>query len=67
MTATSDSQLNQVNLGAVGALVGAIQERPSAAETTWSAEVRWTGAFRSEAAVRGFAPITSDEPRTQPG
>jgi uncharacterized OsmC-like protein len=62
MTATSDGQLNQVNLGAVGALVGAIQERPSAAETTWSAEVRWTGAFRSEAAVRGFAPIISDEP-----
>ena len=62
MTTTSDGQLNQVNLGAVGALVGAIQESPSAAETTWSAEVRWTGAFRSEAAVRGFAPITSDEP-----
>ena len=62
MTATSNGQLNQVNLGAVGALVGAIQESPSAAETTWSAEVRWTGAFRSEATVRKFAPIASDEP-----
>ena len=62
MTATSSDQLNQVNLDAVGALVGAIQESPSAAETTWSAEVRWTGAFRSEATVREFAPITSDEP-----
>jgi len=59
---TTDDQLNQVNLDAVGALVDTIQQRPSAAETTWSAEVRWTGAFRSEAAVRGFAPITSDEP-----
>ena len=56
MTATSDGQLNQVNLGAVGALVGAIQESPSAAETTWSAEVRWTGAFRSEAAADRHAP-----------
>src|ERR1700722_14187706 len=62
MTATSSDQLNQVNLGAVGALVGAIQESPSAAETTWSAEVRWTGAFRSEATVREFAPVASDEP-----
>jgi uncharacterized OsmC-like protein len=62
MTTTTDGQLNQVNLGAVGALVDAIKQSPSAAETTWSAEVRWTGAFRSEAAVRDFAPIPSDEP-----
>jgi uncharacterized OsmC-like protein len=59
---TTEGQLNQVDMGAVGALVDAIQQSPSAAETTWSAEVRWTGAFRSEAAVRSFAPITSDEP-----
>jgi uncharacterized OsmC-like protein len=62
MTTTADGQLNQVNLGAVGALVDNIQKSPSAAETNWSAEVRWTGAFRSEASVRGFAPIASDEP-----
>jgi uncharacterized OsmC-like protein len=60
---TTGAQLNQVDLGAVGALIDKIKQRPSAAETTWSAEVRWTGAFRSEAAVRGFAPIASDEPR----
>jgi uncharacterized OsmC-like protein len=59
---TTDGQLNQVDLDAVGALVDAIQQQPSAAETTWSTEVRWTGAFRSEASVRSFAPITSDEP-----
>jgi uncharacterized OsmC-like protein len=63
MTTTSDDQLNQVDLGAVGALVEKIRQRPSAAHTTWSAEVRWTGAFRSEATVRSFAPIPSDEPR----
>src|SRR5271156_630843 len=62
MTTTTDGQLNQVNLGAVGALVDTIQKSPSAAETKWSAEVRWTGAFRSEAVVREFAPIASDEP-----
>ena len=62
MTATTDGQLNQVNLDAVSALVDTIQERPEAAETTWAAEVRWTGAFRSEASVRGFTPIASDEP-----
>ncbi|HUF85584.1 MAG TPA: OsmC family protein, partial [Acidimicrobiia bacterium] len=32
------------------------------AATTWSASVRWTGSFRSEATVREFAPIPSDEP-----
>ena len=66
MTTSTDgqlTQLNEVDLGAVGALVDKIKQRPSAAHTTWSAEVRWTGAFRSEATVRGFAPIPSDEPR----
>jgi len=63
MTTTADGQLNQVNLGAVGALVDKIKQRPSAAETKWSAEVRWTGAFRSEATVRSFAPVASDEPK----
>jgi uncharacterized OsmC-like protein len=62
MTTTTDGQLNQVDLDAVGALVDAIKQRPSAAHTTWSAEVRWTGAFRSEATVRSFAPVASDEP-----
>jgi uncharacterized OsmC-like protein len=63
MTTTTDGQLNQVDLGAVSALVNKIRQRPSAAQTTWCAEVRWTGAFRSEAVIRGFAPIASDEPR----
>lgn len=67
MTTTADGQLNQVDLGTVGALVDAIKERPEAAQTTWSAEVRWTGAFRSEAVVRSFAPVISDEPATLGG
>ncbi len=67
MTMTTGGHLNLVDLGALGALVEKIRQRPSAAQTTWSAEVRWTGAFRSEAAVRRFAPIASDEPRGMGG
>ena len=67
MTTATGGHLNQVDLGAVGALVEKIRQRPSAAQKTWSAEVRWTGAFRSEAVVRGFAPIASDEPRGMGG
>ena len=63
MTTTTDGQLHQVDPGAVSALADKIRQRPSAALTTWSAEVRWTGACRSEARIRGFAPIASDEPR----
>jgi uncharacterized OsmC-like protein len=64
---TTHGHLNQVDLGAVGALAEKIRQRPSAGQTTWSAEVRWTGAYRSEAAVRKFAPIASDEPRGMGG
>ncbi|MGH3150392.1 MAG: OsmC family protein [Streptosporangiaceae bacterium] len=67
MTTTPDRQLNDVDLGAVGALVDKIKGRPAAAQTTWSAEVRWTGAFRSEAAIRAFAPVASDEPKGMGG
>jgi uncharacterized OsmC-like protein len=67
MTTTTDGHLNQVDLNAVAALVDKIRQRPTAAQTTWSAEVRWTGAFRSEAAVRKFAPVASDEPRGMGG
>ena len=67
MTTTTDGQLNEVDLNAVGALVEAIKQDSSAAQTTWSAEVHWTGAFRSEAAVRDFAPVASDEPNALGG
>jgi uncharacterized OsmC-like protein len=57
------NQINQVDLGAVSALVDKIKQRPQDAVITYSADVRWTGAFRSEASIRRFAPIPSDEPR----
>jgi uncharacterized OsmC-like protein len=62
MSVHSAIHLNDVDLGAVTGLVGAIQERPEAAATSWSAEVTWSGGFRSEARVRAFAPVPSDEP-----
>ena len=61
--ASIEPALNGVDLAAVGALVGKIQETPAAASTVWSAEVTWTGAFTSQAKIRDFAPIPSDEPR----
>jgi uncharacterized OsmC-like protein len=62
MSVNSSTRLNDVDLEAVTSLVGAIQDQPEAANTTWSAEVRWGGGFRSEALVREFAPLPSDEP-----
>lgn len=62
MTAETQTQLNDVDLAAVGALVAAIQADPAKARTTWAAHVTWNGAFRSQARVRGFAPVPSDEP-----
>ncbi len=59
MTTTTDGQLNQVDLGAVGTLIGTIKQQPSAAQTTWSAEIRWTGAFRSEAELHRKVAATS--------
>lgn len=59
---TSTTTLNDVNLGAVGDLVSAIQQEPTKAATTWSATVDWKGGFRSESKSREFDPIQSDEP-----
>lgn len=59
---TTTSRLNQVDIETVGALIGAIQEEKEKAQTVWSAEVSWTGGFRSEARVRDFDPVQSDEP-----
>jgi len=59
---TQTTRLNDVNIEAVGALVGAIQEDSKKADTVWKAEVSWKGGFASEARIREFAPIPSDEP-----
>ncbi len=55
-------KLNNVNIDAITGLVAHIQTAPQAAQTTWKIDVEWKGAFTSEARVRDFAPIRSDEP-----
>ena len=62
MSISASAALNNVDLSAVAALAEAIRSDPDVAATTWAAEVHWTGGFQSEARVRGFAPLASDEP-----
>ncbi|MEM9746264.1 MAG: OsmC family protein [Actinomycetota bacterium] len=62
-TATaSTTRLNDVDIDAVAGLAGKIQSEPDVAATTWRASVEWTGGFRSQATVREFSPVPSDEP-----
>ena len=67
MTNDSSNLLNEVDIDAVADLVGKIQEEPDVAATKWNAVVKWKGGFRSEATIREFAPIASDEPGTLGG
>ncbi len=62
MATTVTTTLNDVNMNAVAGLAEKIQQEPGVADTEWCAKVNWKGGFRSEARVRDFAPITSDEP-----
>lgn len=59
---TSTKNLNEVNLAALGELIAAIKDAPDNADTVWRATVEWKGGFRSEARIREFDPIPSDEP-----
>ncbi len=61
-TSNAVDALNGVDLAAITALVDDVQTTPEAGATTWQASVTWSGAFRSQANVRGFDPIASDEP-----
>ena len=58
---------NGVDLHAVAALVDTVRCTPAASATTWRADVIWDGGFRSAAHIRGFDPVTSDEPSTLGG
>lgn len=59
---TTTTNLNEVNLPALGELIAGIQESPDNADTKWKATVDWKGGFRSEASIRDFDPVPSDEP-----
>ena len=56
------TKLNDVDIDRVASLAEKIQADPHVADTTWRAEVQWTGGFRSEATIREFGPMRSDEP-----
>ncbi len=62
MTEVDTTLLNDVDINAVAGLAGKIQQEPEVAATKWNALVKWKGGFRSEATIRDFAPIASDEP-----
>jgi uncharacterized OsmC-like protein len=59
---TNATLLNDVDIEAVGGLIQAVSDDSTKAATRWRANVTWLGGFRSEAKVRSFAPIASDEP-----
>ncbi len=59
---TEATPLNDVNLAAVGGLIEAIRNEPTTADTVWRATVDWKRGFQSEAKIRGFEPLASDEP-----
>lgn len=62
MQHTTFAHINDVDLGSIGDLVGSIRRDPERAKTMWSAQVTWAGGFRSEASIRHFGPLPSDEP-----
>ena len=64
---TATTKLNDVEIGKVASLAEKIQQEPDVAASKWSAEVKWDGGFRSNAKVRGFDPIGSDEPEALGG
>jgi uncharacterized OsmC-like protein len=59
---STSTVLNDVDIESVAALAGAITVDPAKSQTNWSAVVDWKGGFRSQAAIRNFAPTVSDEP-----
>jgi len=62
LTGKTNTHLNSVDIEAVGQLIGAVQQDAAKAETKWVAKVVWNGGLRSEARIRDFAPLQSDEP-----
>jgi uncharacterized OsmC-like protein len=56
------TSLNGVDIDTVMGLAGKIQQEPDVAKTRWNARVEWKGGFRSEAKVRDFDAMPSDEP-----
>ena len=67
MSTDEETRLNDVDIDSVVSLAGKILDEPEVADTKWNARVKWKGGFRSEATIRDFEPLTSDEPPTLGG
>jgi uncharacterized OsmC-like protein len=64
---TTATQLNNVNIGAVGLLASAIAAEPDKGDTIWKATVGWDGGFRTTTTIRDFEPFATDEPEALGG
>lgn len=62
MSTDEETRLNDVDFDSVVSLAGKILDEPEVADTKWNAQVKWKGGFRSEATIRDFEPLPSDEP-----
>lgn len=67
LTTPDAPSTNDVDFEALGELSTAIIDEPANAATTWAASVRWQGGFRSQATIRDFAPLPTDEPEALGG
>lgn len=67
MTTTATTQLNDVDLAAVGSLIQAVQADPAVAATKWRSEVTWHKGFQVEAQSRDLPVTAFDEPPTLGG
>ncbi len=67
MTTAFKTGINAVDIESVAGLANKIQEVPEVAASVWKATVSWDRGFRSQAFVRDFQPIESDEPTSLGG
>ncbi len=67
MTTALKIGINAVDIESVAGLANKIREVPEVAASLWKATVSWDGGFRSQAFVRDFQPVGSDEPASLGG
>lgn len=61
------ASLNSVDIDAVAGLAAKIEGQPEVASATFRANVAWTGGFTSQATIRDYPPVRSDEPASLGG
>lgn len=66
-TVTDPDPFNGLDLAALASWVDGPLGASAGSDTTVQASVTWSGGLRSQAQVRGFSPIDSDEPSSLGG